>query len=332
MKKLCFGVFNRVLHMCCSPKIAQKAFVPKLISTLDLNGDYWDESVLSRWANCERSMKIYKDVQPPKQEILNRNFLKTIVPLLDEDKKILAVLALLDIIREDEDLDSNTREGFKKYFSATKNALLKQSEFVLHEFLAAALLYVTVYDNNLKGAACLELINEQYIDSFYTRRDAIHLVNAPKSQQEEPQISVTTSTNTLHTDSTSKHILSIFNDAVKKFHIVDYMNSNPSISLEASLPFYAENFCIAIKENIIVGLIEHQKVRDYQKVMEFVFAFADYQAYLGEHLHQTTDVFVQPHKEDRDYIANFENMVKKHKQKIDSLYGEINNGNTLFVL
>lgn len=332
MKKLCFGVFSKVLRICCSPKIAQKVFIPKIISTLDFNGDYWDESVLSRWATCERSINIYKNVQPPKQGILNQNFLKTIVPLLDEDKKVLAVLALLDIIREDEDLDSNTQEGFKKFFGATKNALLKQSEFVLHEFLAAAFLYVTVYDNNAKGADCLKSINEQYIDSFYAERDYIRLVSAPELQQEHPQISVETNMNTPNTDNASKCILSIFNDAVKMFHIVDYMDSEPSVALPKILVEYVTNFLSTIKQSIIIGLIEYQEEAAYQKVKNFTNALASYQSYLAENLYPKTDVFALTGTEDAQYIVDFKKTVDDYKQKINSIYGEINNGNTLFVL
>ena len=73
-----------------------------------------------------------------------RKFGEDVISLLNEDKKLQAVLALLDIIEKDTVLDDDSSEGkkmsFEKYVGTTKNALLTQSEYVLSDLLAGIFL------------------------------------------------------------------------------------------------------------------------------------------------------------------------------------------------
>lgn len=331
--KLCFGVFVKILICCCSLNVTNKKLVNELTKMFIPSYECSDTQV-SRLLKCAINMdsQIIENAQAATPADIYPKFHDAIVPLLDEDKKAIAILALLDAIKKDKELDSIKKESFKKYFGATKDALLQRSEFVLHEFLAAAFLYATTCVKNRSGEGCIELIDDSYIGSLYAKKNKIRLVSAPESQSEHPKIPAAANTHVMHTDSTSKQIFSIFNDAVKKFHIIDYIYSDPAEALPKRLVEYVIGFLSAIKQSIIIGLIEYQKEVAYQKVKKFSDALASYQSYLAENLYPKTDVFALTGTEDAQYIVDFKKTVDDYKQKINSIYGEINNGNTLFVL
>ena len=338
MKKLCFGVFSRILLNCCSPKIHQKVFVPKLIETIDPHGGYLDEGAMSRWATCERAVNIYKgDLQPPKQEVLSQKFLSTIIPLLGEDKKVVAILALLDIIREDEGLDGNMRESFKKYVGTTKNALLEQREFVLHEFLAAVFLYVTVYGDNKKGADGLKLIDEQYLNGFYADRDKIRLVS-PDELQANTQIT----DEFPHVDNkVSRQIKETFAKAIHDFNMIDYMNSNPVINLRADLYHNATDFVKSIQQKIFHDFYENREEEPYKKVKMFIEVLEDYNDYLLNNMNphpKGGNILVSCHRGvhhkpapgiDSEPNITFENTVVDYRRRLELIYSELFNGKEL---
>ena len=96
-----------------------------------------------------------------------QRFREDVIPLLDEDKKELIVLALLDIIKRDSVLDGDKKLSFEKYIGTTKKALLSQSEFELADFLASIFLYtVAAGVVNTVGKSCIKGINIEYLKQF----------------------------------------------------------------------------------------------------------------------------------------------------------------------
>ncbi|MDL2288168.1 hypothetical protein LJC32_02170 [Oscillospiraceae bacterium OttesenSCG-928-F05] len=335
IKRLCFGTFASVLVLCKAEDISQSVLVETVIRTVDPQSVFTQPehaATVTRLLKCERNFpnvqrqreagnetnrlsSVPSCAREAKKEDVSARFAENVLPLLDEEKKALAVLALLDIIESDVELDGSKRASFNKYFGTTKSALLGQSVFVLHDFLAMAFLYSSIAVKNEVGAECIHLIDENYVGSFRDNIDEIRLADS-----------------TTLTGPVAEQILTIFNDAIKECHIVEYMDCDPAVALPKILADYLEKFLDAINRNIIIGLIEYQKEEAYRKVSNFTDALLSYYRYLTENLYPKTDVFALTGTEEADYVSDFNRTVNEHKWRIDSIYGEINNGNTLFVL
>lgn len=118
--------------------------------------------------------------------VLSKKFADDVVGLLDENKKLNAVLALLDIIQRDEVIDdvstSGKKRSFDKYVGTTKNALLSQSEYVLSDLLAGIFLYtVAAGVVNTVGKESIVELTSEYIEGIKNTRNVIVIDFSPIS-------------------------------------------------------------------------------------------------------------------------------------------------------
>ena len=100
------------------------------------------------------------DAEPKK---VAEYFSKKVVPLADPSKHKLLVLVLREMTIEDEDINENAIVELVS--GTTKNALRKQSKFVLADFLAGVFLYTTSIDNRI-GKEAAGLVTSEFVQSF----------------------------------------------------------------------------------------------------------------------------------------------------------------------
>lgn len=188
MKRLCFGTFAQILRLCKLDGVLDREIVASMTRTVDPNCQYISKnnaSAVSRLFTCEGNLSTGRLVgngsgviRKPGEKISNvinasksankedviKQFRENVLTLIDEDKKERVVLALLDIIENDDILDGEKKLNFEKYMGQTKNDLLSQRVFVLDEFLAGIFLYTVASGVvNTVGKQTAKGINSDYI-------------------------------------------------------------------------------------------------------------------------------------------------------------------------
>jgi len=197
--RLCFGTFARVLQLCKLDVVTDPRLVGTMTRTIDSDCQYIkseNATSVHRLLNCTgnlspgniadggtgvirrpgRSISSVLILAPRADRTdLTQKFANDVVGLLDENKKLNAVLALLNIIQSDEFIDDDSAAGkkrsFEKYVGTTKNALLSQSDYVLSEFLAGVFLYsVAAGVVNTVGKDSIDELTPEYIGGLENSR------------------------------------------------------------------------------------------------------------------------------------------------------------------
>ncbi|MEA4898699.1 MAG: NACHT domain-containing protein [Christensenellaceae bacterium] len=207
MMRLCFGTFAQVLRLCRLDGVTDKQLVGTMTRTLDPDCQYIEkgnDTSVSRLFSCTGNLSpgrseggsgAYKAAGDSLSNVIQlartvktadvaQRFHDNVLPLIDEDKKVVAVLALRDIIRNDTTLDDEKVRTFEKYLGTTKKALLSQSEVVLPFFLAGVFLYTVNAVKNTVGKECIGQIDSNYIQSFRDQIWLITMVDRPKSNKQ----------------------------------------------------------------------------------------------------------------------------------------------------
>ena len=195
MTRLCFGTFAQVLRLCKIESVFGYVLLGTMTRTVDPTCQYINQnnaSAVSRLFSCTGNLSngnisdsgsaaiknngeslsnvINASQRANKNEVVQR-FREDVIPLLDEDKKELIVLALLDIIERDSVLDGDKKLSFEKYIGQTKNALLSQGDFALDEFLAGVFLYTTAAGvMNTVGKETVKKLTFDYISKLKNTR------------------------------------------------------------------------------------------------------------------------------------------------------------------
>ena len=195
MTRLCFGTFAQVLRLCKIESVFGYVLLGTMTRTVDPTCQYINQnnaSAVSRLFSCTGNLSngnisdsgsaaiknngeslsnvINASQRANKNEVVQR-FREDVIPLLDEDKKELIVLALLDIIERDSVLDGDKKLSFEKYIGQTKNALLSQGDFALDEFLAGVFLYTTAAGvMNTVGKETVKELTFDYISKLKNTR------------------------------------------------------------------------------------------------------------------------------------------------------------------
>ncbi len=178
MKKLCFGSFATVLTLCKAKSTSQKKLVGTILLTVAPTYDIKDDdTTVSNLVRCERNLSPnVTDVAPTADaRSVSESFKQTVLPLLDDNKRALIVLALKDIIESDTAIEPDT--PVEKVNGMTKAIILGRDSFVLADLLAGIFLY-TIPVTNRDGEASIKEITDEYIHSFDARKHEISYVSA----------------------------------------------------------------------------------------------------------------------------------------------------------
>lgn len=219
MKILCFGTFARVLRECKLPSVGDVQLVGSLTKTIDPFCEYGDSegTAVSRLLSCTQNLSngqkrrtgqrgntiegtfeagfetnrlsnVILSAQKADPVEVAKKIAEDVLPLLDEDRKVLTVPAILDIIKDDLSTNEQRHLSFKKYFGLDKAQLLAKREFVLSEFFASVLLYTIVSLKNTDGKLCAKEINTNYVNSFYLESGGYIICDCVKIVEVEPEI------------------------------------------------------------------------------------------------------------------------------------------------
>ena len=196
MKKLCFGTYLSVLCACIPKKgtklqTPQKKLVGIILMSVDNTYDITDDDyTTSRLASCDNPLpsNITEGAAAKLSDTdsVVRYFKDKVVPLLSRNMDKLAILAIRDIIYEDE-IDGGTI--VELIGNKTKKALLSQDiavasgewiDFYAH-FLAGIFLYTATAVSNKDGKRCVDEITDEYVCGFKNKADTIKI----DSEQDE---------------------------------------------------------------------------------------------------------------------------------------------------
>lgn len=188
---LCFGTFAKTLNFFRTEDISQKEFIAKMVEVIDpdnlcIQCDRYTKKdsvgngpVIAKFLKCEYNFK-FSDKTDTRSKLLNEleenekqkiqnisNSLKTNVCSYIVDRaKPLIILALLNIISEDECINKENGIAFKKYFGMSKQEFLRKNEYDFSELLCRVLLYTTLGGvNSEKGKNCIDNITENFVNN-----------------------------------------------------------------------------------------------------------------------------------------------------------------------
>lgn len=181
--ELCFGIYAKILKLCCRSSVHNKTLVDALVKTIDPDSKYIDnDTSVSRLMNCTASFPevtvsdSYGPVRSTDGAITNivalaRNtnvreltplFEESILPLLDTDKITYALSALQYVITSDVSLAYTHRMTFEQCMGHDSVFSAQMSAIEPSSFLAGLFLY-TVLTNENKNAD-ISIVDWGFID------------------------------------------------------------------------------------------------------------------------------------------------------------------------
>lgn len=176
--KLCFGSFMTVLKLCKPKSVTQKLLCGTvLLSVAPLYDITNEDGTVHDLLICRSNLSPDVTDKAPTadaQETVGY-FKNRVLPLLDANKMKCGILALKDIIAKDNDIKPDV--VIDRTSGKTKSDILKETSFVLEEFLAGLFLYTASVVDNTDGKTFIRNVNAEYIKSFDDCSDEIALIN-----------------------------------------------------------------------------------------------------------------------------------------------------------
>lgn len=182
--KLCFGTFAKILILCMEG-MTQNKLVAKLVKCVDhtssyissqyrFNGSFddidGDKPAISKLVNCKINFSYANGettIPPTLNEVIEKLTLN-VIRFMGEKCKTKIILTLIRVIQEDESVDGEEKDVFKKIFGTDKQHFFQQTDFLFSELLGMTLLYVVNSDiKNTMGKSCIKTITEDYVDESF---------------------------------------------------------------------------------------------------------------------------------------------------------------------
>lgn len=200
--RLCFGSYLAVLVLCKAPNVENKGLCETLLHSVapnyeftfdgQENADRVREDVSSKLLRCEQNVAadVINPARSSNPQDVAAYFRDNIVNLLDANRSKQIILALKDIIANDQPvqekknmygIDGDTKIDIVK--GTTKRALATQHDICFSAFLAGVFLYTVAYTNNRSGKASVKSVNDQYILSFNDRVGEINLIEEASAKK-----------------------------------------------------------------------------------------------------------------------------------------------------
>lgn len=172
---LCFAALVKVLKICAKPKVYNKALCGALIKTLD---EYYgnilevDDSLVSRLLSCDVNLSPANVILPARNipvEKISRGMEQYVIPLIDENMVVLAILALKSIAL------STVKSNNAKLGLMSRYDLSIKKSFVLADFLADIFIFTVTEIENKAGKSTISHITETYVKEFKPYEDSIQI-------------------------------------------------------------------------------------------------------------------------------------------------------------
>ncbi len=176
MKKLCLGTFLKILSQARNTK--QNVLFKLVLSFIDTGDDYSDETNQGHYKSGKNNLANYDDLITCDKEQLVKYYKTKIIPCLKPDMHKCVVLAIRDVLKDD-DVGDLTLIGYEDGY--TKQDIVNKAYFNFAELLANVFYYCVIgvpnqriYQENIK-----EVTND-YIVFFSSLEDTIEFEEAPK--------------------------------------------------------------------------------------------------------------------------------------------------------
>lgn len=176
MKKLCLGTFLKILSQARNTK--QNVLFKLVLSFINTGDDYSDETNQGHYKSGKNNLANYDDLITCDKEQLVKYYKAKIIPCLKPDMHKCVVLAIRDVLKDD-DIGDLTLIGYEDGY--TKQDIVNKAYFNFAELLANVFYYCVIgipnqriYQENIK-----EVTND-YIVSFSSLEDTIEFEEAPK--------------------------------------------------------------------------------------------------------------------------------------------------------
>ena len=176
MKKLCLGTYLNILSQARNTK--QNVLFKFVLSFLDTGDDYSDETNQGHYKSGKNNLANYDDLITCDKTQLVNYFKKKIIPCLKPELHKCVVLALRDVLKED-DVTDLTLIGYEDGY--TKQDIVNMAYFNFAELLANVFYYcVIVVTNQRNYQANIKEIKSGYVASFSNLIDTIEFEELPK--------------------------------------------------------------------------------------------------------------------------------------------------------
>ncbi len=345
--RLCFGTFASVLNQCRCTTILQAPLIARIAAVVDPCSRYIGENrfkIQKQIQECGQihdneditgdapmSNKLLKCKQnfifterenkniPTQYEITNR-IENIVAPFIDEDKKPIVILALLHIIQQDESIDFEKKENFKKYLGKSKQDLLQQNDFIFSDFLGKILLYTVcgVVDNTVGKEYIQKITNSSFINDI------------TKNYMYEFQWNTNTQTLVL---SPFIKMFNTFYQALEDRKIITFLEKiDPTNMMDICYVEYCEEFINFIKNNFFQENSYEQKGLTSEKICEFCKTLDNYIEYLGHHMrsqiyytnNNDPNIFVPINRyENQEKFIKFYNQVQDYRKQLATIFQEL---------
>lgn len=172
--KLCFGTFIRVLKICAKPNVYDKTLCTAVLKTIDsvyADSIKDDGPTISKLLSCKYNLNgipADKGLQADVVAIAN-GMANEVIPLLDEDRVPLAILALRSMVQDSVESDNASIGKIKKA------EIISAKTVIPSAFFANIFLYTVVSVKNRSGEEFIDKVTEEYVLSFSSRKSEIQL-------------------------------------------------------------------------------------------------------------------------------------------------------------
>ena len=175
---LCFGTYAKVLTLFLKEGKPRKELIHTIVRAVDPTCTLSDNAV-SQLLSCQSNLpggranglgQVKGKAKTANAQEVARYFSSNLPELLVHNDRQLIILALCDIIFQDDSISGDT--VVDDVGGLTKDTLRNRHAFALADFLAGVFLYVADVDNR-GGKHVAAVINRGYVDSFSDKVDTV---------------------------------------------------------------------------------------------------------------------------------------------------------------
>ncbi len=177
MGHLCFGSFLKILSLCSPRSTTNKFLCGSMFLAVNSTYDITeDDGTVGHLANCSNNVSpnVTDNISSIDADEIKKCFENLIIPKLYPEKRQHIILALIDLLFKDEDIDDSVRIG--TITENTKGVYRLESRYNLAEVLTDFFFFVLRACDNKSGQPYIKEITKDYIQSFEATKENIILV------------------------------------------------------------------------------------------------------------------------------------------------------------
>lgn len=176
MGRYCYGAFLKILTLCSPKATTQKYLCGTMFLVVNSGYDLRDDDgTVGHLKACRDNVSsaVTDRIVSVDTDALVCCFEKDIIPKLSQAKLKNMILAIRDVLIDDDGIDDSAIIG--SVLGKTKGEYRLVDEFRLPEMLADFMVFSLQGIDNRSGASCIDKIDKAYIDSFDSQVGCIRI-------------------------------------------------------------------------------------------------------------------------------------------------------------